>query len=132
MEGVAKQDEQTSLNEEEEEEEEQTNVPSVVQTHAEESSPEVVSENVPSKNDQASPNELCNQTRELKCPRVPEVAETAKTAIAREPLMSASNRTYMKFYVRNLEGHNDVICDVACLGSVLVSGRYVAFADHSL
>ena len=128
MESIGNQDEQTSLNEEEEE----TNIPSLVQTCAEESSPEVVSENVPSKNDQGSLNEVSNQTPELKVlPRVPD-AETAKTAIAREPLMSSSNRTYMKFFVRNLEGHNDVICDVACSGSVLVSGRYVTLANHYL
>ena len=127
MESIGNRDEQTSLNEEEEE----TNIPSLVQTCAKESSPELVNENVPSKNDQGSLNEVSNQTPELNYPRVPE-AETAKTAIAREPLMSSSNRTYMKFFVRNLEGHNDVICDVACSGSLLVSGRYVALANHHL
>ena len=126
MDSVGKQDEQTLLNEQEEE----TNLPAIVQTQAEESSQEVVSENVLSKNDEASLNELCNQTPELICPREAEV-ETANTAITREPLMSSSNRANMKFFVRCLEGHNDVICDVACSGSVLVSGRYVAF-DHCL
>ena len=126
MESVGKQDEQTSLNEQEEE----TNMPAIVQTQAKETSQEVISENVPSKNDQAPLNEFYNQASESTCPRVAEV-ETAKTSVTREPLMSSSNRTYMKFFVRNLEGHNDMICDVACSGSVLVSGRYVVF-DHCL
>lgn len=126
MESAGQQDEQTSSNEQEE----ATNIPATVETQAEESSQEVISENVLSENEQASLNEICNQTPESTCPRIAEV-ETANTAITREPLMSSSNRTYMKFFVRNLEGHNDVICDVACSGSVLVSGRYVAFA-HDL
>ncbi|XP_020630530.1 probable E3 ubiquitin ligase complex SCF subunit sconB [Orbicella faveolata] len=117
MESAGQQDEQTSSNEQEE----ATNIPATVETQAEESSQEVISENVLSENEQASLNEICNQTPESTCPRIAEV-ETANTAITREPLMSSSNRTYMKFFVRNLEGHNDVICDVACSGSVLVSG----------
>ena len=125
MESEGKQDEQTSLNEQEGE----TNIPAIVQTRAKESSQEVVRENVASQNDQASLNELCDQTPKL-CPREAEV-ETANTATTREPLMSSSSRNNLKFFVRNLEGHNDVICDVACSGSVLVSGRYVAF-DHRL
>ena len=111
------------------EQEEETNIPAIVQTRAKESSQEVVRENVAGQNDQASLDELCNQTPKLKCPREAEV-ETANTTTTREPLMSSSSRNNMKFFVRNLEGHNDVICDVACSGSVLVSGRYVAFDHH--
>ena len=125
MESVGKQDEQTSSNEQEEE----PNTPVTVQTHAEETSEEVISENFQNENDQGSLNETCNQAPALKSPIVAEVG-TANTAVTREPLMSSSNRTYMKFFVRNLEGHNDVICDVACSGSVLVSGRYVVFARY--
>lgn len=125
MESVGKQDEQTSSNEQEEE----TNIPVTVQSHTEETSQEVISENVQSENDQVTLNEIYNQAPELTCPRVAEV-DTVNTAATREPLMSSSNRTYMKFFVRNLEGHNDVICDVACAGSVLVSGRYVSFAHY--
>ena len=124
MESVGQQDEQTSSIEQEEE----SNIPITLETHAAETSQEVISETVHSENDQASLNEIDNQS-ELQSPRVADVG-TANTVVTREPLMSSSNRTSMKFFVRNLEGHNDMICDVASSGSVLVSGRYVVFVHH--
>ena len=51
---------------------------------------------------------------------VPDVVSTVHTRAA--PIV-ASNQTYMRFQVRNLQGHNDVICGVDSRGSVLVSGR---------
>lgn len=51
---------------------------------------------------------------------IPDIAPTATTRTA--PILS-STQTYMSFEVRNLQGHNDLICGVDCRGSVLVSGR---------
>ena len=51
---------------------------------------------------------------------IPDIVPTATTRTA--PILS-STQTYMRFQVRNLHGHNDLICDVDCRGSVLVSGR---------
>ena len=124
MESVGQQDERTSSIEQEQE----SNIAVTLETRAAETSQEVISENVESENDQASLNETDNQS-ELQSPRVADVG-TANTVVTREPLMSSSNRTSMKFFVRNLEGHNDMICDVASSGSVLVSGRYVVFVHH--
>lgn len=51
---------------------------------------------------------------------IPDIVPTATTRTA--PILS-STQTYMRFQVRNLQGHNDLICGVDCRGSVLVSGR---------
>lgn len=51
---------------------------------------------------------------------IPDIVPTATTRTA--PILS-STQTYMSFEVRNLQGHNDLICGVDCRGSVLVSGR---------
>ena len=51
---------------------------------------------------------------------IPDIVPTATTRTA--PILS-STQTYMRFQVRNLHGHNDLICGVDCRGSVLVSGR---------
>lgn len=51
---------------------------------------------------------------------IPDIVPTATTRTA--PILS-STQTYMRFQVRNLQGHNDLICGVDCQGSVLVSGR---------
>ena len=50
----------------------------------------------------------------------PDVVTAAQTRIT--PAIS-SNKTFMRFHVRNFEGHNDLICGVDCRGAVLVSGR---------
>lgn len=51
---------------------------------------------------------------------IPDIVPTVTTRTA--PILS-STQTYMRFQVRNLQGHNDLICGVDCRGSVLVSGR---------
>ena len=121
MDSERKQDEQTSPTEQEEE----TNTPATEQSHAEEASQEVVSENVQDEN-KPTLNEVYNQAPVITSPKEPDV-RTPNTTVTTDPLLSSSNKTSMKFFVRNLEGHNDVICDVACRGSVLVSGGYVFF-----
>lgn len=122
MESERKQDEQTSPTEQEQE----TNTPATVETHSEEASQEVVSDNVQNENNVTLNDEGNDQAPVKTCPKEPDV-RTPNTKVSTEPLLSSSNKTNMRFFVRNLEGHNDVICDVACRGSVLVSGGYVSF-----
>lgn len=121
MESERTQDEQTLPTEQEE-----TNTPAAEQSDTEETSQEVVSENVQNEND-LTINEFYDQAPVTTCSKEPDVGGATKTTVTTEPLLSSLNKTNMKFFVRNLEGHNDVICDVACRGSVLVSGGYVNF-----
>lgn len=117
MESERKQDEQAASTEREEE---LINTPASAQSDAEE-----VSQEVAQNENELILNEICDQAPAVPCqPKRPDVG-TANTTT--KPLLSSSNKTSMKFYVRNLKGHNDVICGVDCLGSILVSGRYVSF-----
>ncbi|KAL9971046.1 hypothetical protein ACROYT_G023529 [Oculina patagonica] len=118
MERERQQDEQTSATEQEHE----TDTPATVESHTDEAaSQEAVSETVQSENNLALNDEVNDQAPVKTCPKEPGV-RTPNTKVTTEPLLSSSNKTNMRFFVRSLEGHNDVICDVACRGSVLVSG----------
>ena len=86
---------------------------------------EVIDENAQNENELA-PKESNNQVPV--CPMAPDIS-LAKTT--KKVLPSPSSTSDMKFYVRALEGHNDVICSVHCEGSVLVSGRCVSFCNFT-
>ena len=88
---------------------------------------EVSNQTVPQAESELSINEAYDQAPVLQphlVPRpiitVPDVIPTARTGSA---LLVTSDRTFMRFHVRNFQGHNDIICSVDCRGSVLVSGR---------
>ena len=75
---------------------------------------EVANENAQNETDQAP------VVKPSSAAAIPDIVPTATTRTA--PILS-STQTYMRFQVRNLHGHNDLICGVDCRGSVLVSGR---------
>ena len=119
MESDTTQNEQATT--EQEEQPINENAQPVVQSNGEEE--QELSSEVARNENELTINEVYDQAPELRhCPAatVPDVVSTTQTRA--QPLVS-HDRTLMRFQVRNLEGHNDVIYGIDCRGSVLVSGR---------
>lgn len=119
MESDTTQNEQGATKQEEQPRSE--NAQPVVQSNGEEE--QELSSEVARNENELTINEVYDQAPELlHCPgaTAPDVASTTQTRA--QPLVSC-DRTLMRFQVRSLEGHNDIICGVDCRGSVLVSGR---------
>ena len=58
--------------------------------------------------------------------------ETASRVLSSQEAQMKDIWKNIKFYVRNLEGHNDLICDVDCRGPILVSGRFVPLIHRAI
>ena len=119
MESNTTQNEQATT--EQEEQPRNENAQPVAQSNGEEE--QELSSEVARNENELTINEVYDQAPELRhypAATAPDVVSTTQTRA--QPLVS-HDRTLMRFQVRNLQGHNDVICGVDCRGSVLVSGR---------
>ena len=82
---------------------------------------EVVNENAQTETE-LTINEIYDQAPVVEPSSAAAIPDIVPTTTRTAPILS-STQTYMRFQVRNLHGHNDLICGVDCRGSVLVSGR---------